>query len=68
MYNVILLDAEDGVIDSREADTLKEAKRIAKRMLADEYARSAETTHEAWGTYKAEIRRDGECVADYFRS
>lgn len=67
-YQVLLLD-KDGyhITNPFEADTLKAAKERAKYLLSDEWATTAETTHETLGTKKVEIRNQaGECVWDDF--
>jgi hypothetical protein len=67
-YEVILLDIHATEIATRGADTLKEAKRIGKMMLSDEYAASAETSHEAWETSQVQVLdKNGDCVWDEFR-
>ncbi len=45
-------------------DTLKEAKVRARYLLTDEYQQAAEMQRPL--TY-AQVLRDGECVADFFR-
>jgi hypothetical protein len=66
-YRVTLLDRQLAPIADNEVDTLCAAKQRARRMLADDYATSAETTHEAWGTFKVEVHDSaGDCVFDQF--
>lgn len=67
-YNVILKDAEghDTVADVIEGMTA--AKRHARYLISDDFARYMETTHESLQTSKAEVHNvRGECVWDVFR-
>ena len=67
-YITLLLDGDGFEIGSGPLVTnLKDAKGHAKYLLTDEYARAAETTHEAMGTAKVEVRVNGECIWDAFR-
>ena len=67
-YRVILLDLEGYHLSERPADNLPEAKSTMAYMLSDAYARAAETTHEAMGSQKVEVRNaKDECVLDGFR-
>lgn len=66
-YRVLLLDTDGYEIGERPADNLKEAKAEMTYMLSAQYAQVAETTHEAMGTHKAEVRNaKGECILDDF--
>lgn len=66
-YRVVLLDKDECELGECQADGLKGAKAEMRRMLSDDYAKAAETTHERMGTYKAEVRNaTAECVADAF--
>lgn len=67
-YLVVLLDKDGCHTSEREADNLKQAKKEADYLLSDDFAKSCETTHEALGTHKVEVRlaSNGECVRDYF--
>jgi hypothetical protein len=66
----IVLKASDGthISDWYDADNLKRAKEIAKRLLSDDWARDGETTHETLGTEKVEVlnNKTGECMYDEF--
>lgn len=67
-YQILLLDRDGCTIDAeREAPNLKQAKQWMKHLLSEEFARRAETTHQALKTEKAEVRDvDGNCVLDAF--
>ena len=65
-YTVALLDSEGFEITSELAGSLAQAKKAAKYLISDDFAKSAETTREAMGAYKAEVTVDGECVWDVF--
>lgn len=67
-YRVVLLNKDGHSIVDRDADTIKEAKKLAKYLLSDGYARyCAESTHLSLQTFKVEIRnRKGECLHDWF--
>lgn len=66
---VVVLDTDGCTSEQAECETLKEAKQRAKRMLTDEWARTAtegQHTHQDLRTHKAEVRVNGECVWDTF--
>lgn len=67
-YQIFLLDKDGCTIGAeREADNLTQAKQWMSHLLSDEFARMAETTHQALNTEKAEVRTAaGECVLDAF--
>ena len=53
-YDIVLLDADGYTVTQHESDTLRQAKKDAKRLL--EYP-----------AHKAEVRNaQGECLADFF--
>jgi hypothetical protein len=62
----VVLDAQGYEIDRAEYDTLKDAKQRIKRVLSDEWAKSCEANHSDLGTFKGEVRVNGECVWDKF--
>lgn len=68
---VVVLDTDGYTSEQAECETLKDAKRLAKRMLSDEWASTAtegQHTHKDLRTRKAEVRVNGECVWDAFYS
>lgn len=67
-YLVALMSNTGEWIDSREADTIKEAKEIANLYLTDNFPiQHWETTHAVLGTHKSEVyNRNEECVYDSF--
>ena len=67
-YLVALMSNNGEWIDSREADTIKEAKEIARRYLTDDFPiQHWETTHATLGTHKVEVYdRNEDCVYDLF--
>ncbi|MGN8119960.1 hypothetical protein [Labrys sp. 22185] len=68
-YNVILRDADGCDIVSDLIEGLPAAKKRARYMLSDEFARYLGSSHETLWTHKAEVQTaDGECVWDAFRS
>ena len=65
-YTVALLNSEGFEIASQWTGSLAEAKKAAKYLVSDAFAKSAGTTREAMGANKAEVTVDGECVWDVF--
>ena len=59
-FHVILYDRDGYEIDSREIEGKANAKRIAKHMLSDEYARLSETTHATLKTMKVSVFNEGD--------
>jgi hypothetical protein len=70
-YEVRAAQTQDAVLDGQcdvietHYETIKEAKARAKYLLTDEYAKASES--EAGPLAYAQVLKDGECVADYFR-
>lgn len=62
-------DADGYDISADIIEGMKAAKDKARYYLSDEYARRLGTTHEALGTFKAEVQatRTGTCLWDAFR-
>jgi hypothetical protein len=62
-----LSDCDGYSITEEEHATRREAKERCKYLLSDSYAESAETSHEALGTYGVEVLVNGECVWEKLR-
>ena len=64
-FRIVLRDANGFDICDREAESLREAKRLATYLLTDEFARLAEVTHER-GDVETTVVLDqnDECVWD----
>lgn len=64
-YTIVLLDHDGFDVGSSEAENLKEAKKRARYLISDDYARNTESTHDQ--TQKVEVRDEaGDCVWDLF--
>lgn len=59
-FNVILYSRDGCEIASSEVEGKANAKKHAKYMLSDEFARQSETTHAAFQTMKVAIFAEGE--------
>ena len=66
-YNVVLLDRDGCETVNDLVETMPAAKKRARHLLSDDFARHVESTHKDLGTYKVEVRSQiGECLWDAF--
>jgi hypothetical protein len=66
-YIITLLAIDGCEIAQRYDETLREAKKIAKYLISEDFARSCESTGAAMSFHKVEIcNRAGDCLFDQF--